>query len=68
MAEKKITATALAKQLGVNRVTVSNWSRADEMPRFKDAATTLNQLCHFLDCSLQDLAEYISDESGSGNE
>ena len=31
------------------------------MPRFRDAATTLNQLCHFLDCTLQDLAEYIPD-------
>ena len=62
MADKKITATALAQELGVNRVTVSGWVASDEIPNFKQVGKTLSQLCKALKCNLAELAEYVPDD------
>ncbi|WP_396034821.1 helix-turn-helix domain-containing protein [Candidatus Cyanaurora vandensis] len=59
MARRKMTSTQLAKILEVNRVTVSDWANADDLP--PSIAKWLNLLCFHLECRPEDLMEYTPD-------
>lgn len=61
MADRRKTATELAQQMGVNRVTVSGWANSDDIPAFRNPSDTLNQLCSLLDCIPSDLIHYTPD-------
>lgn len=61
MADRKKTATELAQQMGVNRVTVSGWANSDDIPAFRNPSNTLNQLCSLLECEPSDLIHYTVD-------
>lgn len=61
MADRKMTATDLARLMGVNRVTVSGWANSDDVPAFRDFGQTLDQLCTHLNCEIEDLIQRIKD-------
>jgi DNA-binding Xre family transcriptional regulator len=61
MFEREITATKLAQQMGVNRVTVSNWINSKQIPAFRNPNETLNTICNLLDCTPSDLIVYTKD-------
>lgn len=57
MKEKGITTYKLIQQFGVSR------SLLDRLKHNKPISTvTLNDLCRFLDCRVEDIIEYIKDE------
>ena len=57
MKEKGITTYKLIQQYGVSR------SLLDRLKHNKPISTvTLNDLCKFLDCRVEDVIEYIKDE------
>lgn len=55
MADRKMSATELASQMDVNRVTVSGWASSDTIPSFRDVSKTLEELCLHLKCKVTDL-------------
>lgn len=55
LAEKMITNTYLAKQLGVSKMTISRWCTNTTQP----IATQLIEISHVLQCDLKDLYETI---------
>lgn len=57
MKEKGVTTYKLIQQFGVSR------SLLDRLKHNKPISTvTLNDLCRFLDCRVEDVIEYIKDE------
>lgn len=55
--EKNISTYKLIKDYGVSR------SLLDRLKHNKPVSTvTLNDLCSYLDCKLEDIAEYVKDE------
>jgi putative transcriptional regulator len=62
MAERRISPSALAEKMGVNRVSVSRLKNARRLPRLTEE--TLNGLCTVLDCQPGDLMKFKPD----GNE
>ena len=55
--EKNISTYKLIKDYGVSR------SLLDRLKHDKPVSTvTLNDLCSYLDCKLEDIAEYVKDE------
>lgn len=57
MKQKNITTYQLREQCGIDSKTVRRL-RANENMETK----TLNKLCTFLDCKLEDIAEFVKDE------
>ena len=57
MEQKKFTTYKLREKCGIDRKTIRRL-RANENMETK----TLNKLCTVLDCSLEDIAEFIKDE------
>ena len=57
MEAKGITTYVLREKCGIDRKTIRRL-RANENTETK----TLNKLCSVLDCSLEDIAEYVKDE------
>jgi DNA-binding Xre family transcriptional regulator len=63
MAERKMTATQLARLLQVSRATVSEWAKWSAIPNFSDVSDTLHRLCYYLRCTPEDLIDYyVRDE------
>ncbi|MBW4421943.1 MAG: helix-turn-helix domain-containing protein [Myxacorys californica WJT36-NPBG1] len=63
MADRKMTATKLARLLQVKRATVSEWVKSAVIPNFSDMSDTLHKLCYYLRCTPQDLIDYyVRDE------
>lgn len=60
MAKKQVTTYLLREQYGIESRTVRRL-RANQ----NVTTETLNRLCRILDCQLEDIAEYIPDESSS---
>lgn len=58
MEAKGITTYVLREKCGIDRKTIRRL-RANENTETK----TLNKLCAVLDCSLEDIAEYVADET-----
>lgn len=58
MADRKMTATRLARLMEVNRVTVSGWASSDVIPDFRGTNKKLDDLCNFLECTPVDLIDY----------
>ena len=56
MERKGITTYALREHCGIDSKTVRRLRANDNME-----TKTLNKLCGFLDCRLEDIAEYIPD-------
>lgn len=59
MARKKITNRALAEAMEMHEGSISRIKAMDEMPRMD--GKTLSKFCEELDCSLDELIEYIAD-------
>ena len=57
MAKKNITTYQLREQCGIDSKTVRRLKANDNME-----TKTLNKLCSFLHCRLEDIAEFVSDE------
>ena len=57
MEQRKISTYRLREQCGIDNKTVRRL-RANENTETK----TLNKICAFLDCRLEDIAEYIPEE------
>ena len=57
MKQKNITTYQLREQCGIDSKTVRRL-RANENVETK----TLNKLCTFLDCKLEDIADFVKDE------
>lgn len=60
MARKKVTNRALADAMDMHEGSISRLKAVDEMPRTD--GRTLSKLCEQLQCQLDELIEYISDE------
>lgn len=56
MEEKKISTYQLREQCGIDSKTVRRLKANDNME-----TKTLNKLCTFLNCGLEDIAEFIPD-------
>ena len=56
MEEKKISTYQLREQCGIDSKTVRRLRANDNME-----TKTLNKLCAYLNCKLEDIAEYIPD-------
>lgn len=54
MESKKVSTYQLREQCGIDSKTVRRLKANDNME-----TKTLNKLCAFLDCSLEDIAEYV---------
>ena len=67
MADKRMSATDLAKRLNVNRVTVSNWANSDEVPAFKKPNKVLDDICRELACTPGELILYIPDQEATND-
>ena len=57
MKKKGVTTYQLREKSGIDSKTIRRLKANDNME-----TKTLNKLCAALDCSLQDIAEYIKDE------
>ena len=57
MEQKGVSTYQLREQCGIDSKTVRRLKANDNIE-----TKTLNRLCAALDCSLEDIAEYISDE------
>ena len=58
MKEKNITTYQLREQCGIDSKTIRRLRNNDNME-----TKTLNKLCAVLDCKLEDIAEYVEEES-----
>lgn len=58
MAQKGVTTYQLREQCGIDSKTVRRLRANDNIE-----TKTLNKLCAILDCRLEDIAEYIPDET-----
>lgn len=59
MAKRKMSLTALSKELGMTMANISNFKNHKAKAfRF----STLNELCRILECQPGDLLEYVPDE------
>ena len=56
MEKKNVTTYQLREQCGIDSKTVRRLKANENME-----TKTLNKLCNFLDCSLEDIAEFIKD-------
>ena len=56
MEQKNITTYKLREQCGIDSKTIRRLKAKDNME-----TKTLNKLCAALDCSLEDIAEYVKD-------
>ena len=56
MEEKKVSTYQLREQCGIDSKTIRRLRANDNME-----TKTLNKLCAFLNCRLEDIAEYIPD-------
>jgi putative transcriptional regulator len=63
LGERKLKITDVARDTGVNRGTLTRMYY--ETAERHDIAV-LDVLCHYLDCALSDLLEYVEDERDSG--
>jgi len=61
MARKKVTNRALADAMKMHEGSISRLKAVDEMP--KTDGKTLSKLCDSLQCQLDELIEYTSDEA-----
>lgn len=59
MEEKRITGKELAERVGKHYNTIYRFRESNEMPSID--GNLLNKLCNALDCSLNDLVEFIPD-------
>lgn len=57
MKQKNITTYQLREQCGIDSKTVRRLKANDNME-----TKTLNKLCSFLNCRLEDIAEFVPDE------
>ena len=57
MEKKKVTTYQLREQCGIDSKTVRRLKANENME-----TKTLNRICAFLDCSLEDIAEFVKDE------
>ena len=57
MAQQDRTVTALANDIGVDRVTVSQWRSGTQLPSYEN----LNALCRVLGCQVGDILVYVPD-------
>lgn len=60
MEQKQISTYQLREQCGIDSKTVRRLKANDNME-----TKTLNKLCTFLNCRLEDIAEYVSDENAT---
>ena len=60
MEQKQISTYQLREQCGIDSKTVRRLKANDNME-----TKTLNKLCAFLNCRLEDIAEYVSDENAT---
>ena len=58
MEQKKVTTYQLRERCGIDSKTIRRLKANDNME-----TKTLNKLCAALDCKLEDIAEYIQEES-----
>lgn len=61
MARKKVTNRELAKDLGRHETSISRLKSGDRMPQID--GEMLEEICKALDCTPNDLIEYIPDQS-----
>ena len=59
MKEKGISTYWLREKCGIDRKTIRRLKENDNVE-----TKTLNKLCAALECGLEDIAEYVKDESG----
>ena len=57
MEKKNVTTYQLREQCGIDSKTVRRLKANENME-----TKTLNKLCDFLDCALEDIAEFVRDE------
>ena len=60
MEQKQISTYQLREQCGIDSKTVRRLKANDNME-----TKTLNKLCTFLNCRLEDIAEYVSDDNAT---
>ena len=60
MEQKQISTYQLREQCGIDSKTVRRLKANDNTE-----TKTLNKLCTFLNCRLEDIAEYVSDENAT---
>ena len=61
MEQKKVSTYQLREQCGIDSKTVRRLKANDNME-----TKTLNKLCVFLSCRLEDIAEFVPDEASNG--
>ena len=61
MEEKGFSTYTLREKCGIDSKTIRRLRANDNME-----TKTLNKLCAALDCSLEDIAEYVKDEGSEG--
>lgn len=57
---KRITLKDISAATGINRMTLT---KINTIPEYSTSTDTLDKLCHFFNCSIEDLLEYISDDN-----
>lgn len=55
---KKISQAAIAREIGVQRSAINKLVTSRD---YVTTTTTLNALCSYFDCKIEDLVEYIPD-------
>lgn len=56
---RRITLKEIAENTGINRMTLT---KINTQTNYSTSTDTLNKLCQFFDCRIEDLVEYISDQ------
>ena len=57
---KRITFLELSEATGITRMTLS---RMANMRGYSTSTETLDRLCHYFQCDLSDVAEYVADDA-----
>ncbi|WP_238322196.1 helix-turn-helix domain-containing protein [Vibrio mexicanus] len=58
MKKKKISQAAIAREIGVQRSAINKLVTSKD---YVTTTTTLNALCAYFDCKIEDLIEYVPD-------
>ncbi len=56
--DKKISQAAIAREIGVQRSAINKLVTSKD---YVTTTTTLNALCAYFDCKIEDLVEYVPD-------
>lgn len=62
---KRVTLIEIAESTGINRMTIS---RMINTRRYSTVTDNLDKLCAYFNCKIEDLIEYVPDESNSSTE